>query len=170
MFASVFLQLFPMLWIYTLVVLSQCALIDTFQDCFICISFLLWPLTLTLVVRLWRYERIHDHIWYVIPFLCRLISKPSSHTLSNAFCRSIRTACSTFCSWMQSSISFERRVTLSSAVIAPQSCLFGHQLLFCFKMVNKPLVNNSFKTFGDATGQTDRMVPSCLYPFCRLGS
>ena len=81
-----------------LLVLSECALIDTFQDCFICISFLLWPLTLSLVVRLWRYERIHDYIWYVIPFLCRLISKPSFHTLSNAFCRSIHTACSTFCS------------------------------------------------------------------------
>ena len=61
-------------------------------------------------------------------------------------------------------------MALSSAVIAPKSCLFGHQLLFCFKMVNKLLVNNSFKKFGDATGQTDRLVPSCLYPFCGLGS
>ena len=153
-------------------VLSEYALIDAFQNCFICISFLLWPspMTLSLVVQLWRYERIHDYIWYVIPFLCRLISKPSFHTLSNAFCRSIHTACTAFCSWMQSSISCERRVTLSYAVIAPKSCLFGHQLLFCFKMVIKPLVNNSFKTFGDATGQTDWLVPSCLYPFCRLGS
>ena len=72
-------------------VLSECALMDTFQDCFICISFLLWPLTLILV-QLWRYERIHDYIWHVIPFLCCLISKPSFHTLSNVFCRSIHTA------------------------------------------------------------------------------
>ena len=170
-FASVFLQLFPMLWIHTPGVVWIC--LDRYFSRLFHLHFfsiVAKPNDIEprcSIVEVWAYPWL-NLVCYSIS-LC-LISKPSFHTLSNAFCRSIHTACTAFCSWMQSSISCEKRVTLSYAVIAPKSCLFGQQLLFCFKMVIKPLVNNSFKTFGDATSQTDCLVPSCLYPFCRLGS